>query len=240
MEKIYRFHCIEICNPIFKGNSYQDAYYYQLVSNVRRYKGVRPVPTPTAPTTIEVGPDFRQWEMIAPSFVDHVGDVEHRDEMGYNTDSRYKDDSGRNDIVESKVARDSQNVYFYVRTSLPLTNASSSPNWMLLFIDVDRNFQTGWEGFDVAVNRHINGSLTSVERSNSSWNWQHECQVPFVAVDTELQLAVPRSSLGFNDSDPVKINFKWVDNMIHDGDILSLLQNGDTAPNGRFSYVFDG
>jgi hypothetical protein len=210
------------------------------VSNIRRYKGVRPIPTPTAPVTIRVESDFQQWETVGPLFSDHVGDVEHRDEMGYNSNLRYKDDSGRNDIVATKVARDSDNVYFYARTNQPLTNATSSPNWMLLFIDVDRNYQTGWEGFDVVVNRHINGSSTSVEKSDAGWVWRQECQVTFVAISNELQLAVPRTSLCLKNTDPVKINFKWVDNMERDGDILSLIQNRDTAPNGRFSYVFDG
>jgi hypothetical protein len=97
----------ETCNFIFKGNSYQDAYYYQLVSNIRRYKGATLVPAPTAPVTIKIGPDFQQWETVGPSFIDHVGDVEHRDEVGYNTSIRYKDDSGRNDFVMAKVARES-------------------------------------------------------------------------------------------------------------------------------------
>jgi hypothetical protein len=223
-----------------EGNNYQDAYYYQLVSNIRRYKGARPVPIPTAPTTINIGPDFRQWEAVGPSFFDHVGDVEHRDELGYNNSFRYKDDSGRNDIVMTKVARDSDNVYFYARTNQSLTNANSSVNWMLLFVDIDRNFQTGWEGFDVVINRHINGSLTSAEMSTHGWNWQQVRQIPFVAIGNELQLGVPRTLLGFNGTNSVQINFKWVDNMIRDGDILSLIQNGDTAPNGRFSYVFNG
>ena len=225
---------------IFTGNKYQDAYYYQLVSNIRRYKGVRSVPTPTEPITVIIGPDFQQWETVGPSFVDHVGDVEHRDEVGYNTSMRYMDDSGRNDIAVVKVARDRDNVYFYARTSQPLTNARNSSNWMLLFVDTDRNFQTGWEGFDVVVNRRANDSFTSVERSESDWIWRLDCQIAYVAIGNELQLAIPRSSLGFSGTDPVKINFKWVDNMILDGDILSLIKNGDTAPNGRFSYVFDG
>lgn len=223
-----------------EGNSYQDAYYYQLVNNIRRYKGARPIPTPTAPVTINIGSDFQQWQPVGPSFIDHIGDVEHRDEAGYNNNLRYKDDTGRNDIVLVKVARDTNNVYFYARTNQSLTNTTTSPNWMLLFIDIDRNFTTGWEGFDIVVNRHINGSLTSIEKSQSGWNWQQISAVSFIAIGNELQLAIPRSLLGLSSTDPVKINFKWVDNMIQDGDILSLIQNGDTAPNGRFSYVFNG
>jgi hypothetical protein len=113
---------------MFKGNSYQDAYYYQLVSNIRRYKGVRSIPTPTAPTTINIGSDFQQSETVGPSFIDHIGDVEHRDEIGCNNNIRYKDDSGRNDIVMAKVVRDSNNVYFYVRTNQSLTNTTIRSN----------------------------------------------------------------------------------------------------------------
>jgi hypothetical protein len=98
------------------------------VTNIRRYKGARSVPTPTAPITINIGPDFEQWETVGSSFLDHVGDVEHRDEVGFNTSIRYKDDTGRNDIVVTKVARDSDNVYFYARTNQSLTNANSSVN----------------------------------------------------------------------------------------------------------------
>ncbi len=211
------------------------------MSNIRRYKGARSIPTPSAQTTINIGPDFQQWETVAPSFFDHIGDVEHRNEIGYNNNLTYKDNSGRNDIVLAKVARDSNNVYFYVRTNQWLTDAGSSPNWMLLFIDVDRNFTTGWEGFDIVVNRHIiGGYMASVEKTESGWDWQLDCQILYGLIGNEFQFAVPRSSLGLKSTDPVKINFKWVDNMIEDGDILSLLRNGDTAPNGRFSYVFNG
>jgi hypothetical protein len=113
---------------------------------------------------------------------------------------------------------------------------------MLLFIDADHNYTTGREGFDIVVNRHIDssGSLASVENSESGWNWRMDCRISFMTIDNELQFAVRQLSFGLNSTDTVKINFKWVDNMIRDGDILSLIQHGDTAPNGRFSYVSDG
>ncbi len=210
------------------------------MSNIRRYKGARSVPVPTAPVTIRIGPDFQQWETVGPSFIDHIGDVEHRDEVGYNTSIRYKDDSGRNDFVVAKVARDSENVYFYVRTSQPMTTSNTSSNWMHLFIDVDRNFQTGWEGFDLLINRYIYRNTSSVETSESGWYWLLRGYFPFAAIGNEIQVAVPRYFLRLSSTAPVKIKFKWVDNMIENGDILSLIQNGDTAPNGRFSYFFDG
>lgn len=61
----------------------------------------------------------------------------HRDHYGY-CDRYYTNNTGRNDIVGAKVARDADNVYFYVETADKLTPATDR-NWMMLFIDVDRD-----------------------------------------------------------------------------------------------------
>jgi hypothetical protein len=36
----------------------------------------------------------------------------------------------------------------------------------------------------------------------------------------------------------VNIEFKWNDNMQDDGNIMDFYVNGDTAPGGRFNYVY--
>jgi hypothetical protein len=60
------------------------------------------------------------------------------------------------------------------------------------------------------------------------WNWPQVRQIPFVAIGNELQLVVPRSLLGFNNINSVRINLKWVNNMIRHGDILSLVHRTET------------
>ena len=52
----------------------------------------------------------------------------------------------------SKVAVDKENVYFYVQTANPITS-STDPNWMLLLIDADNNYSTGWYGYDYLIKR---------------------------------------------------------------------------------------
>ena len=47
-----------------------DNYYYQLVSNVRRDKGVPAVPKASAPKTIDLAGGFDQWKDVGPEFVD--------------------------------------------------------------------------------------------------------------------------------------------------------------------------
>jgi len=43
----------------------------------------------------------------------------HRDHPGYNTATRYRNTTGRNDFVALKVTRDESFLYFYARTRVP-------------------------------------------------------------------------------------------------------------------------
>ncbi len=58
---------------------HNDNYYYQLVANVRRYKGVSPSPRASAAKTIDVAGGFEQWRDVGPEFADHAFDNDHRD-----------------------------------------------------------------------------------------------------------------------------------------------------------------
>ena len=75
----------------------------------------------------------------------------HRNHRGYGK-TFYQNASGRNDFVAAKVARDAENIYFYIETADPITDPTG-PGWMTLLIDIDRDKSTGWEGYDYAVNR---------------------------------------------------------------------------------------
>ncbi len=77
----------------------------------------------------------------------------------------YKNEQGRNDIVSANVTHDSEFVHFSVETAAPLTNPEGD-SWMLLLIDADRSRKTGWEGYDLIVNRKAPGVL---EKSSRDW-----------------------------------------------------------------------
>ena len=54
-----------------------------------------------------------------------------------------------------------------------------------------------------------------------------------------LVLAVPRKALGA-DTKKFKLYFKWCDNNLAEGDILSLYTDGDASPGGRFTFCYKG
>ncbi|MGC8863596.1 MAG: hypothetical protein ACP5R5_12585 [Armatimonadota bacterium] len=216
---------------------YTDNYYMQMAQNIRRYKGVRPIPVNRGYTKIKIDGRFDDWPKVKVEYRDTIGDVVHRDYMGYGG-LRYTDNSGRNDIVTCKIAVDSKNVYFYVETAGPLT-PHTDKNWMLLLIDADRNHKTGWYGYDYLVNKHvIDANRTTVLRYDPAAAgdpWREVKRVDYRYSGNKLELALPRELLGLTRSE-FQFDFHWADNPADLTDPISLCISGDSAPNRRFNY----
>lgn len=211
-----------------------DNYYMQLVENIRRYKGVRPIPIAHGFHTVPLG-DFGAWQDIAPDFLNFIGNTMHRDWPGWGT-HYYVDNSGRNDIIEAKVACDAKCIYFYARTREKLS-PYSDPNWMQLLIDSDQNPKTGWHGYDFIVNRKVlSPTVTTIQSLHTGKVWR----IPYRAKGNELMVVVPRSILGLTNLQKTTFDFHWVDNVPVGGDenIVNFWYEGDSAPDGRFNYRF--
>lgn len=217
-----------------------DSYYYQMIANIRRFKGVRRHPKASAPQTIQINRDFSQWQNVAPEFLDDIGDTIYRNHPGWHPVGSYINTTGRNDFDTMKVARDENNLYFYARTSEPITPPEGS-NWMLLFLNADSDMREGWEGYDFIVNRTRRDKSTSaLERNVGGWNWEPVTEVKFVVVGNEMHLAIPRRALGLQpERGALGFDFKWADNVPDSGNILDFIDKGDVAPNGRFSYRYE-
>ncbi len=215
-----------------------DNYYWQLVANVRRFKGLTALPKASPPTSIHLNSGFEQWKAVAPEFRKDGGATVPRDYEGVGG-LHYRDSSGRNDLVAFKVARDLKNVYFYARTREPITQ-SDGTNWMWLLIDADQDPKTGWEGYDYIVNRTVSREgKTWIEKNDGGWRWKKVAQLDFVVRGNELAIAVPRSILDLPRARTnVAIDFKWADNLQHPGDLMDFYISGDVAPEGRFNYRF--
>lgn len=215
---------------------HQDHYYYQLVANVRRYKGVPRLWEASGEKTIPLD-GFWAWRDVGPHYRDHVGETTPRDYGGVGK-THYKNDSGRNDFEVMKVSRDRENIYFYARTREPIT-PSRGGNWMMLLIDADRNAKTGWEGYDFIVNRTVvDGAKSLLEKNAGGWNWSQAAEAAYAVNRNELHLAVPRAALGYAADGPVSFDFKWADNLQKPGDIMDFYLSGDVAPEGRFNYRY--
>ena len=219
---------------------FADDYYWQLVANIRRYKGVPALPKCSPPKTIVIRGSFKQWRNVRPDYRDYyTGDTLPRNYAGTGG-LHYTNYSGRNDLTAFKVARDTTNLYFYVRTVRPIS-PPTDPNWMWLLIDSDQNPATGWAGYDFIVNRNRDAEGRFwLEKNMGGWTWKKVVPVQWRVNGNQLQLAVPRAALGLSDGNTgTDIDFKWADNLQHPGEVMDFYLSGDVAPAGRFNYRYD-
>ncbi len=216
---------------------YTDNYYMQTAQNIRRYKGVRPIPELHGLHPIRIDGKFSDWEGLEVEYRDTVGDTVHRDYPGYGG-LHYTNDLGRNDIVTCKVAVDGERVCFYVETNEALT-PHTGKNWMLLLIDADHNPNTGWYGYDYLINqRVVDETTTTLQRYDPNapgGPWVEVARLDYRYSGKAMELAVPRKLLGLT-GDAFTFDFHWCDNPADLKDPISLCTAGDSAPNRRFNY----
>jgi len=216
-----------------------DNYYYQMISYIRRYKGVRSLEPASAPKTIIIDGKFGDWIDVRPEFRDHIGDTEHRNSIGWGNAGTYVNKTGRNDFVRLKVARDNRNVYFYAETRDKITPYTDK-NWMLLFIDADRDPSTGWNGYDYLVNASVlDAKTTTVKKNLGGWKWSEGIKVPYRVAGNKMEISIPRSVLGLPAKGDFAFDFHWADNIQKTDDIIEFAVSGDSAPDRRFNYRYE-
>ncbi len=213
-----------------------DNYYYQLMANVRRFKGM-PKPIGSGPRkSIDLSGSFDQWNAVSTTYADHVGDTAHRHSKKQGSAGPYINRNGRNDIIEAKVARNDDEVFFYVKTKDTITTPEKQ-NWMLLFIDADGSKETGWLGYDYVINHGIlEKDITTIKKWHSKKGWKMLAEVPFRTEINQLMLSIPRSLIA--PMGDLNFEFHWVDNPSNLKNIDGVFNAGDNAPNRRANYYY--
>lgn len=211
-----------------------DAYFYQMIDGIRRYKGTRSLP-PVRSSIIRLDGKFADWQGVTPEFRDTIGDPAKRDFRGWGKDTHYREASGRHDLVAAKVSADSKMLYFQIRAADELGDPGQE-RWMWLLLDTDGDPKNGWLGFDYVVGRTTAGGRRSLEKSTGAgFGWAAAGEVPFAASGRELECGIPRTALGLG-AGPVTIRFKWADHLDGTGEWSDFTLHGDVAPNDRFTY----
>lgn len=206
-------------------NGYKDSYYLQLVSNIRRYKGLKHIERNCVNKSIDIN-DFSLWEEISPEYHTHKGTAAKRNYPGLGN-YKYVNNSGINDFVSAKYAYDDNSIYFFVKCAENIVLGHK--NAMTLLLDVDRDKNTGWEGYDFKITAGkcfniLNGSL------------KYCGDIKFNIKDNMMALELPFEMLGINNHEKPDIEFKWIDN-IETADVMEFYRDGDCAPFGRFNFV---
>ena len=171
----------------------KDHFYYQFVANVRAYKGCEPLAPLSEEKTIDLAGPQTQWQDVQPEYRGHPGHSIPRHADGY-VPYHYDNETCVNELSCAKLARDQENIWFYVETAAPLT-ANDHQRWMRLFICTEQDLPH-WEGMQFAVGIGGYGEKTRLYRSKGGWDWEPVCECDYAAGENWLAVQVPRAALG--------------------------------------------
>ena len=148
---------------------------------------------------------LKDWEEVDVKFKDYTGETDPRNHVGAQSEPKvtYTNFTGRNDFQTLKVARDNQSIFFYAQTTKPISG-NNSDNWMRLYLDIDRDFETGWKGYDFRI---VQGNQLQKFREG---NWVTISQVVHVVSGNEMMITLPRS-LDKRLMEALNLEFKWSD-----------------------------
>lgn len=217
----------------------KDNYLMQTANMVKEFKGSDARVDVGENKTIDINGDFSQFDGVPAVYKDFLGDTMERGYLGYGKMQWNK--TNRNDIVNMKVCMDDENIYFYVDTAEEMTGQDKG-GFMNLFLrshGATTDKAKSWEGFDYVINRTApNGTELTVEKSAGGWNWTVVGTASYRQEGNKMMLKVSKALLGITDEEPIDIQFKWVDNAAIEGDVMEFYTDGDTAPYGRYTYIF--
>ncbi len=213
-----------------------DNYYYQLWSNIRKFKGVRPLPEASA--ALPRSWDLADWSGVQPDYRDDVGDTFHRNHRGYGPRlGMYVNKSGRNDIVSSKVTLAGGRLYFMAECAEALSKPVDS-QWMNLWFTIEGRQAPQWNGIQYRVQFDVKGEKATLYRYSPETvsSWLPEKTLFSQVEDKRVIIALPKEFTRVPSGEKLSIRFKWSDNMQDERNPIDWLVHGDTAPNGRALY----
>ena len=225
----------------------KDYYYYQMVDNIRKFKGANKLTIQSYKKTIDIN-NKELWNDNNIISYNHY--IKTNDNSRYRNTCRwgsgttctpYNNNTFNNDLKTAKVSYDGANIYFYIETDTAFKNYKNKTRLLIDTIDHKTSTSTkNWEEFEYILNREgSTNSTLRLERSKGGWSWEKVADVEYTVDGNVMQISIPRKDLELT-SNNIKFNFKWADNNLTNGDIMTVYTDGDTAPGGRFAFHFEG
>lgn len=218
------------------GYGIGDNFYYQMVDQIRRFKGIAEAPVANGQTTVDIY-NVSSFDGIELTYMDSLYDIGHRNSISYDPRYRYINGSGRNDLEYAKVSQDSENLYFLVKASHDIIIDDGS-NWMNLYLNTDGDVKTGWEGYDYVLNRDRDSFVVTVDRFKNDSFETETVGCAYYCIDGEYMTVKLSKSLIGAEGTVTDMIFKWADNSVDGGDPMEFMDLGDTAPDNRYGFVY--
>lgn len=229
---------------------YFDNYYMQLIDYVRRYKGTPETVRETEHVTASAEDSFERFLKSKVVYRDFPSGAAPRECEGYS--AVYRDNSGRNEIVECRAVHDEENLYFYARTTSDIEPCDYHSAWMTLYLNVSLKGEgyggcdTRWYGYNYVANAYpFSDSFTSLSQCTEAVRalepdtFKIFSQIKYKLEGRELMMEIPKALVGLDAGSDFRILFKWADCREPITRMEDFYTKGDCAPIGRLNYLFE-
>lgn len=218
---------------------YEDAYYIQMMDNIRRFKynSAEGMIADTTRKTIDVTASPDQWSDVNAVYRRVGKDDGSRNSVGGAPTVKFEQAAVRNNITEVRVTNDAENLYFYVKCEGDMV-VSDDANWMNLFIGTGTSpTMKGWESYEFVINRGRDGSTATIEKLNPDFTGEVlEVTATYSVQGNVMQIQVPRAALGLESGGD--FYFKVADGVADPAEIMDYYATGRSLPMGRLSYLY--
>lgn len=216
---------------------YEDAFYIQMIKNIRQYKGLDYVPQPATGKSISINSGIDQWNDIAPIGSNPNSERSSRNSYGATNKIMYTQPAPNNHIREVKITHDQKNIYFLVRTKNRFTSNNNKANWLNILIGTGEPGLKSWESYEYLIGKSFSNGSVSIGRLASDFSTTDVGTGRYVVNENILQIEVSRTSL--NLADLKKLYFKVSSEVDNTSDIMSYYKSGSSLPMGRLSYLYE-
>ncbi len=216
---------------------YEDAFYIQMIKNIRRYKGVSGEPAVVKKKPITISAGNAQWNEI-PAVGVNINTLKvSRSNYGATSSILYTQPAADNLIQDVKVSYDDKNVYFFVRTRSKMTENAGQSNWLNILIGTGEPAKKNWESYEYLLGESFKDGNVSVGKLNGEFKTTSTGTAKYVQKDNTLQIECSREALGLKDIS--KFYFKVATAVDQPADIMSYYTSGTAMPMGRLSYMVE-
>jgi len=208
---------------------YEDAFFLQLISNIRRYKANNEKRL-TPPLSIDIkGPDS-QWDKA--SFIQRHPDAKQiaRDAFGGAKTVRYTQAAPVNALTEVRVSYDSKNIYFLLKMQKEITEGVDRIN---IYVGTGEPSIKGWEGYEYVIGG-TDGKKMKLAKLSSDRSETPAGKCRYILSGNTMQVEVPRAILNLDNAEG--FYFKVSSDIDDPSDIMSTYTSGSAMPMGRLSY----
>ena len=230
---------------------YEDAFYIQMMMNVRKYK-YESMDNYIAKSTkkkidILFG-DLSQWDDVNAIYRNiNIANIPRDYLTGYAKESdgdRYTQDAARNNIEYIKVTCNERYLYFLIKCDKPIVETDGN-NFMNIFIGLGEkpSMTKGWESYEYVINRtrpydpYSNvEKFTYIEKLSSSFVGERCGEGSYFIKDDYMQFQIPRDEIGLKKGG--SFYFKVSDGVENYNDIMSYYESGISMPIGRLSFLY--